>query len=106
MKKEKIQNIPAVSAQQERVVVKVGTQWCGPCKTLNPKLEELEKQFTDIQFLDVNVSEVDDQIYFSETYDTRVVPFTMFFSNGIQVFSFQGDKSINEIQGYIEKWMV
>ncbi len=106
MKKEKIQNIANVFAQEERVVVKVGTQWCGPCKTLNPKLEELEKQFTDIQFLDVNVSEVDDQIYFSETYDTRVVPFTMFFSNGIQVFSFQGDKSINEIQGYIEKWMV
>ncbi|MFM9422294.1 MAG: hypothetical protein RIR06_755 [Bacteroidota bacterium] len=106
MKKEKIQNIANVFAQEERVVVKVGTQWCGPCKTLNPKLEELEKQFTDIQFLDVNVSEVDDQIYFSETYDTRVVPFTMFFSNGIRVFSFQGDKSINEIQGYIEKWMV
>ena len=106
MKKEKIQNIANVFAQEERVVVKVGTQWCGPCKTLNPKLEELEKQFTDIQFLDVNVSEVDDQIYFSETYDTRVVPFTMFFSNGIRVFSFQGDKSINEIQGDIEKWMV
>ena len=106
MKKEKIQNIANVFAQEERVVVKVGTQWCDPCKTLNPKLEELEKQFTDIQFLDVNVSEVDDQIYFSETYDTRVVPFTMFFSNGIRVFSFQGDKSINEIQGDIEKWMV
>ncbi|MBM3448920.1 MAG: thioredoxin family protein [Bacteroidetes bacterium] len=106
MKKEKIQNIPAVSAQQERVVVKIGTQWCGPCKTLNPKLEELEKQFTDIQFLDVTLSEVDDQIYFTKTYDIREVPFTMFFSNGIRVFSFKGDKSINEIQSEIEKWMV
>ena len=106
MKKEKIQNIPAVTAQQERVVVKIGTQWCSPCKILTTKLEELEKQFPQIHFLDVTLSEVDDQIYFSETYDTRVVPFTMFFSNGIQVFSFQGDKSINEIQGYIEKWMV
>jgi len=106
MKKEKIQNIANVFAQEERVVVKVGTQWCGPCKTLNPKLEELEKQFPQIHFLDVNVSEVDDQIYFTETYGIKVVPFTMFFSNGIRVFSFKGDKSINEIQSEIEKWMV
>lgn len=106
MKKEKIQNIANVFAQEERVVVKIGTQWCAPCKILTTKLEELEKQFTDIQFLDVTLSEVDDQMYFSETYDTRVVPFTMFFSNGIRVFSFSGDKSINEIQSEIEKWMV
>ncbi|MFM7721575.1 MAG: thioredoxin family protein, partial [Bacteroidota bacterium] len=91
---------------EERVVVKVGTQRCGPCKCLTPNLEELEEQFPQIHFLDVNLSEVDDQIYFTETYDTQSVPFTMFFSNGIRVFSFSGNKSIKEIQSEIEKWIV
>lgn len=32
-------------------------EWCGPCKAMNPVLEMLSKEMTDINFLSVNVDE-------------------------------------------------
>jgi thioredoxin 1 len=31
--------------------------WCGPCKITNPIVEELEKEFPDVQFEKINVDE-------------------------------------------------
>lgn len=31
--------------------------WCGPCKIMNPIIEELEKEFPDIEFTKVNADE-------------------------------------------------
>ncbi len=32
-------------------------EWCGPCKTMNPILENLSEQMPEIKFLSVNVDE-------------------------------------------------
>lgn len=34
--------------------------WCGPCKIMNPIVEELEKEFKDVEFEKVNVDEKGD----------------------------------------------
>jgi len=31
--------------------------WCGPCRIMDPILEELEKEFKDVEFLKVNADE-------------------------------------------------
>lgn len=31
--------------------------WCGPCKIMNPILDELEKELPDVEFLKVNADE-------------------------------------------------
>lgn len=31
--------------------------WCGPCKIMNPIIEELEKELPDVEFLKVNADE-------------------------------------------------
>ena len=40
-------------------IVKFGAPWCGPCKMQNSILEELEKDFPDldIQYIDVDTEE-------------------------------------------------
>ena len=31
--------------------------WCGPCRITNPIVEELEKEFKDVEFQKINVDE-------------------------------------------------
>jgi len=52
------------SSESNVVVIDCYTKWCGPCKRLSPKLEELQTQYTeaeknvDIYKLDIEIEEV------------------------------------------------
>lgn len=45
--------------------------WCGPCKTQDPILEELEEDFPDVSFEKVNVDEEQDV---ANEYQVRSLP--------------------------------
>jgi thioredoxin 1 len=45
--------------------------WCGPCKTQDPILEELEDEFPDVDFEKVNVDEEQDV---ANEYQVRSLP--------------------------------
>ena len=45
-----------------QVVVDFFAEWCGPCKVLAPKLDELSKQYSDIVFLKVDVDSLEVQL--------------------------------------------
>lgn len=45
--------------------------WCGPCKTQDPILEELEEDFPDVNFEKVNVDEEQDV---ANEYQVRSLP--------------------------------
>ena len=45
--------------------------WCGPCKTQDPILEELEEQWTDVEFEKIDVDEKQD---IANEYQVRSLP--------------------------------
>lgn len=50
--------------------------WCGPCKRIAPKLEEMSTQFPSVLFVKVNVDELED---LSQRYNVSCMPTFLVF---------------------------
>ena len=70
------------AADDKLVVVDFFATWCGPCRAMSPKIEELAKKYPDVVFLKVNVEEC-------KSIATRLqvfyLPTFCFMRTGIQV---------------------
>lgn len=69
------------------VVVDFFATWCGPCKMISPKLEELAKDFKNITILKVDVDECED---LAMEYEVSAMPTFVFIKKGQKVDSFAG----------------
>ena len=64
---------------KEYVLVDFSAKWCGPCKRIEPKLEELSERYNSITFLKVDVDQLES---LSEKYDIKMMPTFLIFSPG------------------------
>lgn len=61
------------------VVIDFFADWCGPCKMIAPKFNELEAQFPSVTFLKANV---DDAEALAEQFGVRAMPTFIFMKKG------------------------
>jgi thioredoxin 1 len=62
------------------VVVDFYADWCGPCKMLAPRMEELAGQFTNqVRFVKVNV---DEAAALARRFEIQAIPTLVFFKDG------------------------
>ena len=71
-----------------KVFVKVYTDWCGPCKTISPKIEELSvnPMYQDIIFLKINGERIDENL--KKFINISAVPIFFAFVSGKQFGDF------------------
>jgi len=70
-------------------------EWCGPCKTLKPILEDVKQEMG--QKASVIKVDVDRNQAAAQSYQIRSVPTMIIFKNGKQVWRQSGVVSKNEI---------
>ncbi|KAM8715909.1 hypothetical protein ACLKA7_002880 [Drosophila subpalustris] len=76
------------SAGDKLVVVDFFATWCGPCKAIAPKLEELAQQYAEkIVVLKVDV---DDCESIAMEYDVASMPTFLFIKNSVKLEQFAG----------------
>ena len=73
--------------QQGIVVIDFFATWCGPCKAIAPKFEEMAKLYPTIAFLKVDVDESQE---ITELYEVRVMPTFVFLKDGKKVETVEG----------------
>ena len=79
-------------------IVKIGAEWCGPCRTLSSTLQSLDDE--DIQIAEVDIeNEGTEQI--ATDYMVRSIPVTLFIKNGNVVSKNIGLISKNELLNII-----
>lgn len=90
-------------AGEKLVVIDFYANWCGPCKIISPKLEELSNQYSDkAVVLKVNV---DDNDELALDYNVTSMPTFVFIKNQKVIDVFVGgnpDKLTKNMEKYIE----
>lgn len=83
------------------VVVDFWADWCGPCKIMNPILDQLESDFADqITFGKVNV---DGQTELAENYQVMSIPSLVIFQDGVAKEKISGLYPKAKLHDYLAK---
>lgn len=84
-----------ILAKNDVVVVDCYAPWCGPCKTLSPIMDELEKMYEGkATIIKMNIDENEE---LAAEFKIRGVPTILFFVKG---------ELINRITGLKSKWTI
>ena len=62
-----------------RVLVDFWAQWCGPCKTMKPRMKKFAEDNPDIKVIFCNV---DEESEVAREFSIRSIPTLMYFEDG------------------------
>lgn len=80
------------------VLVDFSATWCGPCKMLQPVLEELSEEMTDVKFGKVDV---DDSPNVAANFGVRGVPLLIAIKGKEEIDRMLGSRSKNDIKTWL-----
>ncbi|KAG2253191.1 hypothetical protein Bca52824_083327 [Brassica carinata] len=81
----------ALKDTNKLLVIEFTAKWCGPCKFLEPKLEDLAAKYTGVEFVKI------------DEYNLYTFPAVVFMKRGQEVDRVVGLK-LDEIEGKLHKY--
>ena len=87
-------NFNEMIASGKPVMVDFGATWCGPCKALAPRIEELEKEYEGRVM--IGTADVDECSDLAAKFRIRNVPTVLFFKAG-------SDQPVDKSVGLVAK---
>jgi len=71
-----------IKSENGGILIDYFANWCGPCKTLIPRLENLETQYPNVRFVKLNV---DENMEHAVSMNIRSVPTVIFYKDGVEL---------------------
>jgi len=91
-----------VAAAEGLVVIDYSTTWCGPCKVIAPKFEELSGAYPNAVFIKVIGDSSSEASKLMKRESVRSVPAFHFFKGGVKIDVVNG-ANIEALEGAIKK---
>lgn len=82
------------------VLVDYWAEWCGPCKSIAPILDEVSKEYDDK--VKIAKLDVDRNHQISKKYDIRGIPTLMLFKDGNVVATHTGALNKSQLTTFID----
>ena len=77
-------------------LVDFSASWCGPCRMLEPNLEELSKEFNVLKI------DIDQFRNLTDSFNIMSVPTMILFNNGEVVKQDVGYKSLDDLKEFVK----
>ena len=77
------EELETVLNNNEKVLVKIGTSVCGPCKITENNLEEIKSDFPDILFVKVDADECSEELL--DSFNIMSIPVLILYKNKVIV---------------------
>ena len=84
------------------VVVDFGAEWCGPCKALEPTINELADDYAGNEAVAIAKCDVDEARDLASTLGIMSVPTIVFFKGGSVVHQVSGVQSKDALKSMID----
>nr|ACZ37068.1 thioredoxin h4 [Medicago truncatula] len=81
------------------VVIDFSATWCGPCKMMEPILQAMANEFTDVEFIKIDVDELSDV---AQEFKVQAMPTFLLLKNGKEVDKVVGAKK-DELKNKVQK---
>ncbi len=94
------ENYEALVADSKPLVIDFWAEWCGPCRTIAPLVEEFAETYADR--VNIGKCDVDSSDDVVAVYRVRNIPTLVFIKNGEVVDKHVGAISRNDLQAKIE----
>jgi len=100
MKNTTGQEILSLQKEGKKVLVDLWAPWCGPCKSLIPRLENMDEKYENVEFVKVNVDE--DRSY-AQGLGIRSVHTVIIFDGDIEVGRLTGAQADTNYTDILDK---
>ena len=89
-----------ISSQTVPVIVDFGAEWCGPCKQLDPILEEIAAENKDkLKIFKINI---DENPMIPQKFGVRGIPTIMLFNDGKLIDTKVGSLPKSALESWIK----
>ena len=92
------EELSKIYQENERILIKFGAPWCGPCKAMEPVMKEVKEARPDVKVLEFNADEEEEMV---QLFKVRNVPVLYWIKNGITVNKYVGGANKEQILSFM-----